>query len=209
MNMKLGDLSLKDQSPITQEARERMLALSRQYSFPASSDRECLDEYDLAELEAPREKYRYKLVGRSIEITRGNRFFSIPLTEVLLQREQNLIDEQRLLPVADSSDGKIMQYVVAPVGYATDLHQLLDMAKKYGISEIFGARRSCGANDVFLRYGLPDACDMTTIGFRTPEGDKIEVLYIGPFTEDPNFIDYAVKQVATANDFDFTVVEEY
>jgi hypothetical protein len=154
MNMKLGDLSLKDQSPITQEARERMLALSRQYSFPASSDRECLDEYDLAELEAPREKYRYKLVGRSIEITRGNRFFSIPLTEVLLQREQNLIDEQRLLPVADSSDGKIMQYVVAPVGYATDLHQLLDMAKKYGISEIFGARRSCGANDVFLRYGL-------------------------------------------------------
>lgn len=207
--MKLGDLSLTDQSPLTKEAQERMQALARTYPFPIESDREPLDEYDFAELEAPKEKYRYKLVGESIEITRGNRFFTVPLAEVLLQREQNLIDEQRLLPVADSTEGKVMQYVVAPVGYATDLRQLLDMASKYGVSEIFGARSSCGAIDVFMRHGFSDECDMTTVGFRTPDGDKIEVLYIGPFTEDSNFIDYAVKEIATSDDFTFSIVEEY
>jgi hypothetical protein len=203
-----------DPTGFSSQARDMIEAVALAYNFPKEGlCIEPLTEQDYRDYGFPEEEFEI-----SVSTTEGGKFMKIecmgcpvkeiPLEEVFQQRRQNLIDETRVYSAADSDD-KLIQSVAADCGYGTDIRQIIGQATAMGLTELIGTRSSCGAAEAIQRYdpfGELEEVDITTIGFKTSAGDRVEVLYLGRGTTDPIFVDMVARNIAK-EEFEMKIVE--
>lgn len=199
---------------LSSDIKHRMEHLSSQYPFTLDNQKKFipLDGMDYLDYGFPHEHRTVRLrehpKGLFIDAFDGKRSLgTVKMDEVFQQRRLNLIDEARTYPSADPPYNPTIQYIVADCGVGGDLRQIMALAQQYGFKKCWGARPSCGVQDVFQRYYIDDI-DVSTIGFETGElgekGDRIEVLYVGTGTTDIDFIHHVVGKLI--NDFEFTML---
>lgn len=203
---------------VKQEVVSAMESLAGKYPFnPALMlDIMSLDDYDFADYEFPLEDQvisHHRRKGEDyVVITNSDGDHEIvPLDKILLQRRLNLISETRLHNSPEPPYLPIVQSVVVDCGFGTDIRQIMVLAQKYGFKKLWGARPSCGVQDVFAKEGLEDL-DICTIGFETggfdEKGDRIEVLYLGPGTTDIEFLHNVLMRMSEEYNFKIMDIED-
>lgn len=142
----------------------------------------------------------------TVVVTLNDNNTEIPISEILDKRRINLLEEARVYPSADSLEQLSIQRVVVEAGWGTNIESILRGMKSKGIKKFTGIRASCGASDILARYDLEDV-EISTLGFITPKGDILEILYLGPYTTEPLTLNHVAKLIATQPNIDMVITD--
>ncbi len=210
--MRFEEIDEQDQHYLQAEIDSRMREVSSSYHFPndnVKSEPLTDIEIDSLGLDLPSNPEFQIEVTPAMGIlvkSRDGSVLELDFNEIKAKRKANLINETRLVNAADDPNDKVIKNIVAECGYSLDIKTLLKTAKEYGLNECWGARPSCGAADLIVEHDDFIEANIATIGFRTPDGDRVEVLYLGRYTSDIEFIHQAVIRLASMPEFDFRIL---
>jgi len=183
--------------------KARMLENIYRYTFMPTNEDYHWCEDDLPEDESGYARIEAKLIDREwyfayiMEFDDYLKEIAIPISEILLQRNLNLLDETSFPTNYFAYDDYNLPFAVETAnGFETNIERAIVKACEINNLTFMGVRSSCGAEDILYKYGI-EGIEISTLYFKTNDDnqDIIHILYVGKGTTSVNSIHKKCEEI--------------